>query len=99
LTEKKTHSGQAADLRRKAEESVREKDAPSPENIEAMSPEETRQALQKLHVHQIDLEMRNEELCRALPGARWPNGRSPDSFSRKIRPVTSCSINSSWRAG
>ena len=56
MTEKETRSGQAADLHRQAEEIAREKEAQSPENLEAMSLEETQQTLHELRVHQIELE-------------------------------------------
>ncbi|MEI8373253.1 MAG: ATP-binding protein [Planctomycetota bacterium] len=55
----------AAELRRQAEKTFREKAALSLENPEALSPEEMRQTLHELHVHQIELEMQNEELRRA----------------------------------
>jgi len=57
-------AGSGQDLRRRAEEIAREKAAQSPENIEALSPEETRRTLEELRVHQIELEMQNEELRR-----------------------------------
>jgi PAS domain-containing protein len=51
-------------LRKRAEDVSREKTAGIPENMEALSPEETRQMLHELRVHQIELEMQNEELRR-----------------------------------
>jgi two-component system cell cycle sensor histidine kinase/response regulator CckA len=55
----------AVDLRRRAEEAVRGKAAGMPENMENLSPGEARQVLHELRVHQIELEMQNEELRRA----------------------------------
>ncbi|MFZ2955958.1 MAG: PAS domain-containing protein [Candidatus Ozemobacteraceae bacterium] len=66
-------SGDAADIRRQAEEIVREKAALFPENTEspsspikdsAGSPEEMRRMLHELRVHETELEMQNEELRR-----------------------------------
>ncbi len=65
MTEKETCSGQAADLRRRAEEIARGKAAKSPKDLEVLSSEETRQMLHELRVHQIELTMQNEELRRA----------------------------------
>jgi len=56
MTDKKT------DLRKQAEEIARGKEALSPENLEEMSPAETREMLHELRVHQIELEIQNEEL-------------------------------------
>ncbi|MFT5232599.1 MAG: two-component system cell cycle sensor histidine kinase/response regulator CckA [Candidatus Krumholzibacteriia bacterium] len=54
------------DKRRKhAERLAREKFSQSPENFESESPAEMRQTLHELLVHQIELEMQNEELRRA----------------------------------
>jgi len=58
-----TGSGQA--LRRRAEDIFREKAAGMAENVEALSPEEVRQLVHELRVHQIELEMQNEKLRRA----------------------------------
>ena len=65
MTSKDNRLEKAAELRRRAEEIAREKTARSPENIKAMSPEETRQTLHELRVHQIELEMQNEHLRQA----------------------------------
>jgi PAS domain S-box-containing protein len=55
----------AAELRLRAEEMARENAARAPENLQALSLEETRRTLHELRVHQIELEMQNEELRRA----------------------------------
>jgi hypothetical protein len=59
---KNNRPGGAAGLRRRAEEIFREKAAGSPEKPEAQAPEENRLTLQELRVHQIELEMQNDEL-------------------------------------
>jgi len=55
----------AAELRRQAEEIARDNAAKSPKHVEALSPEETQHMLHELQVHQIELEMQNEELRKA----------------------------------
>ncbi|MCX6233340.1 MAG: PAS domain S-box protein [Bacteroidetes bacterium] len=72
---KKTGTKQADDLRRRAEEIAREKAAQSSEDMQTLSPEETRQMLHELRVHQIELEMQNEELRRAQEGLKAPEAR------------------------
>jgi PAS domain S-box-containing protein len=54
---------QTSDLRRQAEEILRGKGSPSPENRAGPSLEEVR-TLHELRVHQVELEMQNEELRR-----------------------------------
>jgi two-component system, cell cycle sensor histidine kinase and response regulator CckA len=51
-------------LRKRAEALAGEKDGEAPENLDALSPEIARRALHELRVHQIELEMQNEELRR-----------------------------------
>jgi PAS domain S-box-containing protein len=65
MTNTDSRPEEAAELRKRAEEIVREKRVRSSENIESMSPAEIRRMLEDLRVHQIELEMQNEELRRA----------------------------------
>lgn len=81
----------ARKLRRKAEETIRQKVARKPKDLALMSPEETRQVLHELQVHQIELEMQNEELRRAyveLDGTRVEYFNLYD-----LAPVGYCTIN------
>ncbi len=55
----------ADELRRRAEEIARRKATPQPADLESLSPEAVRAALHDLQVHQIELEMQNEELRQA----------------------------------
>ena len=59
------NSDRQAALRRRAEAVAREKAAQSAEPLAPISPEATRIVLHELRVHQIELEMQNEELRRA----------------------------------
>jgi PAS domain S-box-containing protein len=52
-------------LRRRAEAIAQGHTPASPVDLNTQSPEKLRQALHELHVHQIELEMQNEELRRA----------------------------------
>jgi len=54
--------GRTPNLRQRAEDLVKMKEDSLTNNLDEMSREETRQALYELDVHQIELEMQNEEL-------------------------------------
>jgi len=64
MAEETTLPGDAAELRLRAEETARADAASWPENINHLSPEEAQRTLHELRVHQIELEMQNEELRR-----------------------------------
>ncbi len=86
-----TAARRCAELRRQAEEIAREKAAQSPENLEALSPEETRQTLHELRVHQIELEMQNEELRRAQAELDAARARYFDLYD--LAPVGYCTLS------
>ena len=55
----------AVELRKQAEALAKQNAAQSSERLAPMSPEATKLTLHELRVHQIELEMQNEELLRA----------------------------------
>jgi diguanylate cyclase (GGDEF)-like protein/PAS domain S-box-containing protein/putative nucleotidyltransferase with HDIG domain len=77
-------------LHRRAEEMAREKAVQSPEDLEVMSPEEMRQMLHELRVHQLELEMQNEELRRAQVELDTARARYFDLYD--MAPVGYCTI-------
>jgi len=80
----------ARSLRRRAEEIVRENAATSPEKLDSLSPEEIRKTLQELYVHQIELQMQNEELRRTQAELDSARARYFDLYD--LAPVGYCTI-------
>jgi len=62
MTENKPLSHPVNDLRRQAEEKAREIAAQKTENLNTLSSEEIRLLFYDLQIHQIELEMQNEDL-------------------------------------
>lgn len=93
----------AAELRRQAEEVARGGAGPSPEgassleglespeSLEALSPEAVRRTLHQLRVHQIELEMQNEELRRAQVERDAAKTRYFDLYD--LAPVGYCTLS------
>ena len=91
MENKDNRSSDAAGLHRRAEELAREKAAHSPENLAALSPEETRKMLHELRVHQIELEMRSEELRREQTELDAARARYFDLYD--LAPVGYCTVS------
>jgi PAS domain S-box-containing protein len=82
-------SGKA--LRQRAEEIARGKESRLSENNEAVTPEETRKNIHELFVHQIELEMQNDELRRAQAELEEARARYLDLYD--MAPVGYCTIS------
>jgi PAS domain S-box-containing protein len=95
MSERQTHWGGAAGLRRRAEETVRVQAEQVPEDCEGRSPEETRRTLHELRVHQIELEMQNEELRRAQTELDAARARYFDLYD--LAPVGYCTVSERGR--
>lgn len=91
MTSKADRTAQAAELRKQAEEVARGEAARSPEHLAALSPEETLQTLHELRVHQIELEMQNEELRRAQVELDTARARYFDLYD--LAPVGYCTLS------
>ncbi|KAF0156163.1 MAG: PAS/PAC sensor hybrid histidine kinase [Syntrophaceae bacterium] len=82
MHKKEIPSIKAIDLRRRAENSIKGKTVGMPKNSEALSPEYRRQTLHELQVHQIELEMQNEELRQTQAELEASRARYFDLYDR-----------------
>ncbi len=91
MTEEMSRSAPLDDLRRRAEDAAREVAIGMPENLDALSPEDARKVLHELRVHQIELEMQNEELRRAQGELEASRARYFDLYD--LAPVGYLSVS------
>ncbi len=84
-------SSAAKTLRQRAEVTFLEQAAQTPENLAALSPEATQRTLHELRVHQIELEMQNEELRRAQAELDDERARYFDLYD--LAPVGYCTVD------
>jgi PAS domain-containing protein len=91
MTSEDNPPGDAAQLRQQAEAAARQEAAQSPETHEALSPAQMRQTLHELRVHQIELEMQNEELRRAQVELDAARARYFDLYD--LAPVGYCTLS------
>jgi PAS domain S-box-containing protein len=91
MTSKDNRPEQGAELRRRAEKIARGKAAQSPEDLDTLLSEETRQTLHELRVNQIELEMQNEELRAAQAELDAARARYFDLYD--LAPVGYCTIS------
>ncbi len=73
-------------LHRQAETILQEKTAYSPEQLKSLSPEEQKELFHELHVHQIELELQNEELRQAQQELEVEKARYFDLYD--LAPVS-----------
>ena len=81
----------AAELRAQAETLIRGKAAQLPEHLATLSPEVTRAMLHQLQVHQIELELQNEELRRAQVALEESRARYYDLYD--LAPVAYVTVS------
>ena len=80
-------------LSRRAEAALSQRAGPSPKAFAALSPESAQQLLHDLQVHQIELEMQNQELRRTQ--AELDTSRSHHLDFYDLAPVGYCTLNES----
>jgi PAS domain S-box-containing protein len=95
MNERRPESPQAASLRERAERVFREMLDSSLENLDVLSPETLRASLHELRVHQIELEMQNEDLLRAQAALDASRARYFDLY--ELAPVGYCTVSEKWQ--
>ncbi|MDQ5987115.1 MAG: Adaptive-response sensory-kinase SasA [Syntrophus sp. SKADARSKE-3] len=91
MTKKENTLRQSNALRQLAEKAFRKKADTMEINVESLTPEETRQLIHELQVHQIELEMQNDNLRRAHEELDASRSRYLELFD--LAPVGYCSID------
>lgn len=91
MTSGKTLPESVFELRKRAEDKIRQNVSPAVKDLTGLSPEETRQMLHELQVHQIELELQNEELRRAQLELDASRARYFDLYD--LAPVGYCTIS------
>ncbi len=84
-------AGSGQDLRQRAEALAGERAVRTPEDSAALSPEEIRKTIHELRVHQIELEMQNEELRTAQAQIEAGRARYLDLYD--LAPVGYCTLS------
>lgn len=91
MTEKDIEAKSKSELCRRAEKIARQGSYLNSADLAALSPEESRQVLHDLQVHQIELELQNEELLRVQEALVAARVRYVDLYD--LAPVGYCSVN------
>jgi len=91
MTDEEERFEDAAELRSRAEARARQDAARDSGDLLALSADECRQALHELRVHQIELEMQNEELRRAQLELDASRARYFDLYD--LAPVGYCTVS------
>jgi len=88
---KKVKKVDSIDFRKRAEETIRRKAPGITETPDMLPPDEVRRALHELQVHQIELEMQNEELRRTREEMEASRTRYLELYD--LAPVGYCTVN------
>ena len=81
----------AAELRKKAEKIMRQKDSRKLNNLDDMTAKEIKEVLHELEVHQIELELQNEELRLAQEDLEKARARYYDLYD--LAPIGYCTLS------